>query len=158
MADIFSKKKRGDLMANIKSKNTKLEINFLKAVSSELYPLGYRYRKHYRSLYGNPDIVFVKQKIAVFVDSEFWHGYRFEKNKKALKTHFWLSKIERNIIRDKKVNKVLKNLGWKVLRIWGKETKEQPQIAVLKILKLLTSYTYGRSKEKVNRSFYQKNR
>ncbi|MBU6370760.1 MAG: very short patch repair endonuclease [Patescibacteria group bacterium] len=133
MTDFLSKKKRSELMAKIKSRNTKLEIDFNKLLSSKVYPLGFRYRKHYK-LFGKPDIAFVKQKIAVFVDSEFWHGYQFEKNKEALKTKFWLNKIKGNIARDKEVNKILKKKGWKVLRFWEKKIQKKFDQIISEIL------------------------
>ena len=140
MADIFSKKKRSELMSKIKSKNTKLELNFLKKLSSRVYPKGFRYRKHYRKLFGNPDVVFVRQKISVFVDSEFWHGYKFKKNKKALKTDFWLQKIGKNIARDKKVNRILRKESWKVLRFWEKQIKKEPDKVINIILEELKKF------------------
>lgn len=139
MTDFLSKEKRSELMSKIKSKNTQLEISFLKFISAELYPLGYRYRKHYRKAYGNPDVVFVKQKVAIFIDSEFWHGYDFKKNKEALKTDFWVTKIEKNIARDKKVNLILKREGWKVLRFWERQIKRNPNIVLKKILTTLAA-------------------
>jgi DNA mismatch endonuclease, patch repair protein len=126
-------------MSKIRSKNTKLELDFIKSLSLRLYPLGFRYRKHYRKLFGNPDIAFVRQKVVVFVDSEFWHGYMFKKNKKALKTKFWLNKIERNISRGKEVNKVLKKEGWTVIRFWEKQVKKQAGKCIAKIERELKS-------------------
>ena len=73
----YTTKKRSELMGKIKSKNTKPEISLRKA----LWHLGYRYRKNVKSLPGNPDLVFSKYKLAVFVDGEFWHGYNWEQKK-----------------------------------------------------------------------------
>ena len=112
-------------MSRIKSKDTSIE----KLLRKELWTLGYRYRKNYKDLPGNPDIVYIKEKIAVFCDGDFWHGKDWEKRKKKLDKNksYWISKIEKNIIRDKKVNKELKDMGWTVLRFWGSEIKRNPK-------------------------------
>lgn len=75
---------------------------------------------------GKPDICFKGLKIAVFCDSEFWHGYDWENRKNDFKSHqeFWIPKIERNIERDKEVTKALEDDGWTVLRFWGKDIKK----------------------------------
>lgn len=106
-------------MKAIKNKDTKPEIILRKI----LWRMGYRYRKNYLYLPGKPDIVFVKAKVVIFIDGEFWHGYNWEENKKKIGTRkeFWIKKIEGNIGHDSEVNKILENLGWKVLRFWGNE-------------------------------------
>ena len=73
-----------------------------------------------------PDIVFISKKVAVFCDSEFWHGFNWEERKKDFKTNqeFWIPKIERNIERDKEVTAKLTSQGWTVLRFWGKDIKK----------------------------------
>ncbi|MFH1036479.1 MAG: very short patch repair endonuclease [Patescibacteria group bacterium] len=124
-------------MSRIRSCNTKLETGFLKLLSYELYPKGYRYRKHYSRLPGKPDVVFIKQKVAVFLDGDFWHGYQFPKLKKRLPQKYWLPKIERNIQRDKEVNSRLRKLGWKVLRIWEHQVGKNPGQALRRIKKYL---------------------
>ena len=65
-------------MALVRSRNTSFELTFLRLVSAELYPLGYRYRKHCRRVFGTPDIVFHKFKLAIFIDSDFWHGRNYK--------------------------------------------------------------------------------
>lgn len=126
MPDIFTKEKRSEVMSLIKSKNTKPELALRKLVSSRLYPLGFRYRIHYKSIMGKPDIVFVSLKLAIFIDGSFWHGFDFENRKHKLPKVYWLEKIQKNIERDKKVNKNLKKAGWKVIRIWEHELKKRP--------------------------------
>ncbi len=78
------------------------------------------------SIFGKPDLVFKGKKVAVFCDSEFWHGYNWEERKKDFKSHqeFWIPKIERNMERDKEVTAELQRQGWTVLRFWGKEIKK----------------------------------
>lgn len=126
MADIFSKEKRSAVMALIRSKNTKPEIALRKLVSAALYPRGYRYRINYRKLPGSPDVAFVSQKVAVFVDGAFWHGFDFRNKKKKLPKRYWLPKIEKNMARDKRVNRELRKLGWCVIRIWEHELQRNP--------------------------------
>ena len=109
-------------MQRVKNKDSKIEIMLRK----ELWSRGLRYRKNVNRIYGKPDIVFVGKKIAVFCDSEFWHGFNWEERKKDFKSHqeFWIPKIERNIARDTEVTEKLESEGWIVLRFWGNEIKK----------------------------------
>ena len=109
-------------MQQVKSKDSKIEVLLRK----ELWSRGIRYRKNVSRIYGKPDIVFMGKKIAVFCDSEFWHGYNWEERKKDFKSHqeFWIPKIERNIERDAEVTVELESEGWTVLRFWGNEIKK----------------------------------
>jgi len=122
--DNHSKEQRHKNMAAIKNKDTKIEVNLRKA----LYQKGYRYRKNYKELPGKPDIAITKYKIAIFCDSEFFHGKDWEKLKEQLiksnNSDFWIDKISKNIQRDDDVNKQLNALGWTVLRFWGKDIKK----------------------------------
>ena len=94
-----------------------------------------RYRKNSNKVFGHPDIVFIGKKVAVFCDSEFWHGHDWENRKKDFKSHqeFWIPKIERNMQRDIEVNEKLQSEGWIVLRFWGKEIKKNLQNCADKI-------------------------
>ena len=109
-------------MQQVKSKDSKIEVLLRK----ELWSRGIRYRKNVSRIYGKPDNVFMGKKIAVFCDSEFWHGYNWEERKKDFKSHqeFWIPKIERNIERDAEVTVELESEGWTVLRFWGNEIKK----------------------------------
>lgn len=109
-------------MKQVKSKGSEIEV----LLQKELWRRGLRYRKNAKSIEGKPDIAFIGKKIAVFCDSEFWHGYDWENRKKDFKsnTEFWISKIERNMQRDKEVTQKLQSEGWIVLRFWGKEIKK----------------------------------
>ena len=106
-------------MSRIKCKDTKIELLLRK----ELWHRGLRYQKNSKKVFGKPDIVFLGKKIAVFCDSEFWHGFDWENRKDDFKKNqdFWITKIERNMKRDDEVNEVLQMSGWIVLRYWGKE-------------------------------------
>ena len=120
--DRLTPEQRHRNMQAIKSKNTQIEL----LLRHELWKRGLRYRKNVQTVFGHPDIAFIGKKIAIFCDSEFWHGYDWENRKKDIKSNrdFWINKIERNIDRDKEVNSYLESQGWKVLRFWGKEIRK----------------------------------
>lgn len=109
-------------MKQVKNKDSKIEILLRK----ELWKRGLRYRKNTNKVFGHPDIAFIEKKIAVFCDSEFWHGFNWEDKKKEIKSNkeFWIKKIERNMQRDIEVNTQLNEDGWTVLRFWGKDIKK----------------------------------
>jgi len=108
-------------MKRIKYKDSEIELLLRK----ELWSRGLRYQKNVKSIIGKPDIVFKGKKIAVFCDSEFWHGYDWEHKNQEIKSRrdIWIPKIERNIERDKEVNSALEADGWKVIRFWGNDIK-----------------------------------
>ncbi len=105
--DNHTKEQRRKNMQAVKNKDSQIEIMLRK----ELWKRGLRYRKNVRKIYGCPDIVFGKEKIAVFCDSEFWHGYNWTEKKHEIKSNkdFWFAKIERNIQRDIEVTQKLEN-------------------------------------------------
>ena len=109
-------------MRAVKNKGSKIE----RKLAKELWRRGYRYRKNDKTVFGKPDLTFKGLKIAIFCDSEFWHGKDWKEKKKAHKTNikFWHQKIERNIERDKEVNKELLKRGWTILRFWGREIEK----------------------------------
>ncbi|TDE55361.1 very short patch repair endonuclease [Flavobacterium sp. GT3P67] len=127
----ISKEQRSNIMRAIRSTNTKDEIRLAKA----LWHLGYRYRKNNRTIFGTPDLTFKKLKIAIFVDSEFFHGKDWETQKNRVKTNteFWQKKIERNRQRDIEVNAYLESQNWKVLRFWSAEIEKNLEDCVIKI-------------------------
>ena len=108
-------------MRKIHSKDTSIELLLRKA----LWHKGYRYRKKYKALPGSPDIVLTKYKIAIFCDSEFFHGKDWEILKLRLENgknaDFWIKKIERNRNRDYENDKKLLFLGYTVLHFWGQD-------------------------------------
>lgn len=120
--DNHTPEQRRKNMQAIKCSNTSIEILLRK----ELWRRGLRYRTDCRDVFGRPDILFPKKKIAVFCDSEFWHGYEWENRKEKIGTNreYWIPKIERNIERDREVNSVLESQGYTVIRFWGKEIKK----------------------------------
>ena len=126
--DKLTKEQRRKNMRAVKSKGSKIEQKLGKA----LWQKGYRYRKNDKTVFGKPDFTFKKLKIAIFCDSEFWHGKDWKTKKSEHKSNidFWHKKIERNIERDKEVNQKLLIEGWQVLRFWGKEIEKNTDICV----------------------------
>ena len=120
-------------MQAIRGKDTSIEIMLRK----ELWDRGIRYRKNCKDIIGKPDIVFKGKKVAVFCDSEFWHGYDWENRKNDFKSNqeFWIPKIERNMQRDTEVNERLIAEGWTVLRFWGKDIKKNVELCADQIEK-----------------------
>lgn len=119
--DNHTPEQRRKNMQAVKNKNSKIEI----LLREELWSRGLRYRKNSTKILGKPDIAFIGKKIAVFCDSEFWHGYDWKHKKDEIKTRreFWIPKIERNMQRDVEVTQRLEEQGWTVLRFWGKDIK-----------------------------------
>jgi DNA mismatch endonuclease (patch repair protein) len=126
MADTFTKEERSRIMAKVRSKDTQPEVAFRRM----LYRAGVRYRLHY-PVDGKPDIAVPSRKIAVFIDGCFWHGCPKCFRAPASNKRYWNLKIERNVRRDKAVNRSLKSHGWRVIRAWEHEIKDNPE-AVLK--------------------------
>ena len=122
-------------MQAIKSKDTYIE----RALRRELWERGLRYRKNHSKLPGKPDIVFVKKKVAIFCDSEFWHGFDWEirKNRIGTNCEYWVKKIERNIERDRENETALKELGYTVIRFWGRLIIDNPKKCADKIEAIL---------------------
>lgn len=131
--DRLTKEQRRKNMQAVRNKDSKIEI----ALRSALWSKGYRYRKNYTKLEGKPDIVIPKYRLAIFCDSEFWHGYNWDTRKHNIKSNkdFWIKKIEGNIKRDEYVNKILQDQGWKVIRLWGKDIQKNMDECLLKIEK-----------------------
>lgn len=111
-------------MSRVKNKDSEIELLLRKA----LWNRGLRYRKNVKRIMGKPDVAFIGKKVAVFCDSEFWHGYDWENRKADIKSNkeFWIHKIERNMERDREVTAALENDGWIVLRFWGRQIKADP--------------------------------
>lgn len=113
MADNLTPEQRSYCMSRVKGKDTGLEIR----VRSELHKRGLRFRKHVKDLPGKPDIVFARARVIVFVDGDFWHGYRFSSWRHKV-ANFWQVKIAKNRERDAKNRRKLRALGWTVVRLW----------------------------------------
>lgn len=120
-------------MSRIRSKNTLWErrtFSYLR--KNKIY-----FQRHYRRISGNPDIAIPSKKKAVFIDGDFWHGWRFDKEKSRLPEVFWIPKIEANIKRDRKNRGKLRKAGWQVLRVWEHEFEKGPEKTFAKIANFL---------------------
>lgn len=120
-------------MSKIRSRNTKVE----NLIFRELRKRNIYFKKHYKNAIGNPDIALPRKKKAVFIDGDFWHGYQFIKLKKRLPKKYWIKKIESTIIRDRKVDRELRRMGWRVFRFWEHEIKLKPEKTIEKIVKMM---------------------
>jgi len=126
---------RAALMSKIRGSNTKPELLLRKL----LWNSGIRYRKNHPKLPGKPDIVITKDRIAIFVDGEFWHGFQWQDKKAKIKSNqeYWISKIEKNMVRDSDTNAHLEYLGYRILRFWQNEIEKYPAECFLKIIRLI---------------------
>lgn len=118
--DTFSKKKRSEIMSNIKGKNTSPEL----FVFSELRKRRIEFVRHYNKVPGSPDIAIPSKRVAVFIEGRFWHGWGFDRLKPRL-SKFWQEKIEANRRRDRRNMRALKKLGWKTMRVWDHRLRKR---------------------------------
>ena len=135
MADVHTPAQRSYNMSRIRGKNTKPE----EIVRKYLFSMGFRYRKNDARLPGKPDIVLTKYKIAIFCDSEFFHGKDWytvllPRIRNGENPEYWEKKITRNMERDNEINRKLNYLGWTVIRFWGKDIAKNTEecIAVIR--------------------------
>ncbi len=127
MTDVFSPEKRSWVMSRIRGTNTKIDLKMKKLLSgtscrSQMYP----------KMFGSPDFIVKRKKIAIFCDGDFWHGYKYKERKKPAKK-FWREKIEGNMRRDRKVSRKLRREGWSVLRFWEHDIEKRPDVCMRKI-------------------------
>jgi DNA mismatch endonuclease, patch repair protein len=134
MADNLTREQRSYCMSQVRNRDTGPE----RRICSELRRLGIRFKKHNPRVAGTPDIVFYRKKVAVFIDGDFWHGYRFPRWKDSL-SPFWREKIEKNRKRDARNFASLRRSGWRVIRIWTSRVKKDSQACVAKIVSALGS-------------------
>ena len=130
------------IMSAVKSKNTRPEIELRKA----LWHQGLRFRVNFKELPGKPDIVFTKAKVVVFCDGDYWHGHNWAlrglkdlNEELAGYSEFWANKIKRNILRDQEVNRLLTEMGWRVVRIWESEIKSNAVECAERIFEIYTA-------------------
>jgi len=138
--DKFSKKKRSEIMSKIRSSDTRFERKFIVALNKLTKK---KFQTNVTSIKGKPDIVFSRDRICIFLDSDFWHGWHYPHWKHLLKNDFWRDKIENNRKRDKKITAYLRKNGWKVLRVWEHETKRGPERAAGIIVSFLVHTPKG---------------
>lgn len=115
IADTVERKKRSWIMSQVKSRRNKSTEEALVVVFRREKITGWR--RNY-DLVGKPDFVFRKERVAIFVDGCFWHGHPTRCRIPATNREYWISKINRNRARDRKVNRMLRQRGWQVIRIW----------------------------------------
>lgn len=135
MADDLTPEQRRRNMQAIKSKDTTIELALRKA----LWGKGIRYRKNYKMLIGKPDIAITKYKLAVFCDSEYWHGYDWENRNQRIKSNreYWIPKIERNMARDEEINATLEAEDWTVIRFWERQIRKELDKCVDEVMKII---------------------
>ncbi|MGO5593420.1 very short patch repair endonuclease [Acidaminococcus sp. HCP3S3_G9_1] len=123
---------RSRIMSKIRGKDTKIEVKLRLA----LWHLGIRYRKNYKKLPGSPDIALTKYRIAVFCDSDFFHGYNWDARKCKIKSNrdYWIHKIEENIQRDREYDNLLAEKGWIVLHFWEHQINKDLHGCIKEIL------------------------
>lgn len=141
--DRLTKEQRRKNMQHIKPQDTKIEVLLRQA----LWKKGIRYRKNFKKLPGTPDIAITKYKIAIFCDSEFFHGKDWEilkpRLQKGSNSEYWISKISRNKERDDEINKKLLFIGWTVIRFWGDEIQHRTDECVKVIEETIFDVTHG---------------
>lgn len=128
MADSLTPSQRSYCMSRIRAFNTGIEI----ALRKRLFQKGLRYRTNVQSLPGRPDLVFLRARVIVFVDGDFWHGFRFSQWRTRL-PDYWQAKIERNRKRDARNHRRLRVAGWCVIRLWGHDVHRDLERCVKRI-------------------------
>ena len=131
MTDIFTPEKRSWVMSRIRSKDTGIE----RKMCSLFRKNGLHYRRHPK-IFGSPDFI-VEKSVLVFCDGDFWHGYKYD-SKKKMNKKFWREKIEGNMKRDKRTNRLLRSRGYSVLRLWEHDINRNPDKCVQKVRKAAT--------------------
>lgn len=131
--DNLTRSQRSKNMRNIRSKDTLMEIK----IRSCIHRLGLRFRKNVLELPGKPDIVFPSYKVVVFLDSCFWHMCPYHYNIPKTRRNYWFPKLIRNKEKAKEVNKKLKNEGWKIVRLWEHQVKNNFDKCITKIINAL---------------------
>ena len=130
-------------MSRIRGKDTSIEIILRKA----LWEKGYHYRKNYKDVPGSPDIALTKYKIAIFCDGEYFHGKDWDllkaKLQKGKNSDYWISKIQRNMERDREIDQALIFLGWTPVHFWGKDIKNNTDECIKVIEELIFELELG---------------
>ena len=134
MPDNLTPEQRRYTMSRVRNRDTDLE----RLIRNEIHRRGYRFKKHVKSLPGSPDLVFSKRMVAVFIDGDFWHGFRFPAWEHKV-SDFWKAKILKNRARDQKNFRKLRRMGWTVIRIWQHEIKKDTESCVRRILNAIST-------------------
>ena len=121
-------------LASIKADGSKAEC----VLRGALHRRGFRFRKNVKSLPGKPDIVFSRQRLAIFCDGDFWHGKDWQRDRKRLEngpnSEYWVNKIQRNIERDKACRRELRKMGWRVMSFWESDILAQREKISSKVI------------------------
>lgn len=141
MPDVMTPPQRSFNMSRIRGKNTLPET----VIRSRLRAVGIRGYRIHSNLPGRPDIVFKGAKLAIFIDGCFWHKCPVDYQEPETRRDFWANKIGGNVSRDREVDKVLKDSGWTVLRIWEHEVRRSPESAIGSIVRCLARARAKRS-------------
>ncbi|MNU57274.1 Very short patch repair protein [compost metagenome] len=128
MADNMTPEQRRMTMSRIRGRDTKVEL----AVRKELHRRGYRFRVNAVWLAGKPDVVFTKIRLAIFIDGDFWHGWRFERWSDKL-APYWREKIAGNKARDRRHAMLLRSEGWTIMRLWEHDVEKDLQRCIERI-------------------------
>jgi DNA mismatch endonuclease (patch repair protein) len=134
MSDHMTPAQRSHAMKCVKLKNGPLEL----LVQGELRKRGLRFERNYKKLKGSPDIVFLKRKVAIFIDGDFWHGWRLPAWEHKL-SEFWRSKLRANRRRDQRNFRRLRAADWTVIRLWEHEIRCDSSRCIDRILRILSS-------------------
>lgn len=137
MGDVYDRKKRSAIMRSIKSKRNKsTEMSLIKFFHEQ----GIKgWRRDY-SVKGHPDFVFLRKRIAIFVDGCFWHGHNCRNTHPKNNELFWLNKIRHNIEHDKMITEIFAKRGWVVIRIWECELKKKNKALLIDKVSSLLAY------------------
>jgi DNA mismatch endonuclease, patch repair protein len=134
MPDVFTKRKRSEVMSRIRGRGNKETELALAGLFRKHCVTGWRRNQ---PVFGKPDFVFPNARVAVFVDGCFWHACPKHSNMPANNRTFWKKKLASNKLRDLTVNKTLRKAGWRVVRIWQHELTKSPQRSVERIKRIL---------------------
>jgi DNA mismatch endonuclease (patch repair protein) len=139
MADVFSKSKRSAVMAAIRSKgNKETELVFVALLRAS----GIKGWRRHAILPGKPDFVFRRRRVAIFIDGCFWHGCALHSRPPKSNQEYWTAKLARNRRRDRAVSRVLRETGWRVLRIWEHDLRGKSAVrAIGRVLRVLNERT-----------------
>lgn len=131
--DKFSKIQRSAIMSRIRGSNT----GFERSIFCKIKKASINFKRNYRGVMGNPDIALPKMKKAVFLHSDFWHGWQLPRWEKILPSDFWKIKLKKNRARDRFVIRKLKKGGWKVLTIWEHQINIDSESSIRRIVNFL---------------------
>lgn len=125
MADVFTRSKRSEIMSRVRGRGNKATEGALVKIIRKNHITGWR---RHTKLFGKPDFVFRKNRLAVFVDGCFWHGCPKHSSHPATNRAFWEKKLKKNKDRDRLVTRTLRKSGWHVLRIWQHELNRKSEM------------------------------